>query len=127
MEEATKRGVVTYDEAKKETIKLVEAEFEKYREHFKDVTGVVVVFKLKLVDNKGDIHNINPRNYKEYFDWRTEVFTRDGFVCRNCGSEKKIEAHHIKQYEFHPELRASLDNGITLCHECHKKIPRKRR
>lgn len=57
---------------------------------------------------------------KEAKKWRISVFERDGFKCKICekvGGE--LNAHHIKQYAFHPELRLDIDNGITLCKECH--------
>jgi len=30
--------------------------------------------------------------------------------------------HHIKKWESHPALHYSINNGITLCKSCHKKI-----
>ena len=52
--------------------------------------------------------------------WRMLVFERDGFKCKICGKVGgELNAHHIKQYAFHPELRLDIDNGITLCKECH--------
>lgn len=56
----------------------------------------------------------------EYKEWRQRVFQRDGYTCRWCGSKKNIEAHHIKGKAAHPELMFDVDNGLTLCHECHR-------
>ena len=33
--------------------------------------------------------------------------------------------HHIKRYADNEELRTDVNNGITLCYECHKKTLRK--
>lgn len=59
---------------------------------------------------------------KKYHEWRTSVFRRDGYTCRGCGIRGgHLEAHHILPKSEFPELMFDLDNGITLCHECHKK------
>ena len=50
------------------------------------------------------------------------MFARDGYTCQAC--EKKgirVEAHHIKEQSNYPELRFDVNNGITLCRDCHKK------
>ncbi|WP_461247694.1 HNH endonuclease [Treponema sp. R6D11] len=56
--------------------------------------------------------------------WRKLVIERDKGICRLCHSSIRPEAHHIKPFRSHPELRYDLDNGITLCHECHLKLAR---
>lgn len=61
------------------------------------------------------------RQSAEYKNWRTSVFKRDDYSCVYCGSKKNIEADHIKQFAFYPELRFDIDNGRTLCHDCHAK------
>jgi len=55
-------------------------------------------------------------------DWRTAVFERDDYTCQRCGCRGgRLQAHHIKPYKDHPELRHDLTNGETLCVECHKQ------
>jgi len=49
------------------------------------------------------------------------VFERDEHTCQDCGQRGgKLNAHHIKSYIDHVELRLDVDNGITLCCDCHK-------
>jgi hypothetical protein len=94
--------------------------------------------KLKLSEShkgekhwnwKGGVTHIHKRirSSKEYKLWREAVFTRDNYTCIWCGSRsekgKKVFLHpdHIKPFAYYPELRFAIDNGRTLCIECHKK------
>ena len=80
----------------------------------------------------GDKHynwkgGITPLRKKLYFSleyklWRTAVFERDKYTCIWCGKIGGIlQADHIKPWRDYPELRFAIDNGRTLCVECHKK------
>lgn len=69
----------------------------------------------------------NSRGYKtgyysaEYKEWRMKVFIRDGFKCQSCGIiGTYLTAHHIKSFAHYPKLRFEINNGITLCEDCHK-------
>lgn len=75
---------------------------------------------------KGGITPINHkiRTSLEYKLWRKAVFDRDGYICIWCGvigNGKNLNADHIKPFALFPELRMAIDNGRTLCIECHKK------
>ena len=61
----------------------------------------------------------------EYKQWRYEVFKRDNFTCQLC-SEKggKLNADHIKPWSKFPDLRYDLNNGRTLCAQCHRGVTR---
>lgn len=60
-----------------------------------------------------------------YAKWRQMVLMADKYVCQECGSRKRLTAHHIRAWARHEELRYDINNGITLCHECHKKTYKK--
>lgn len=73
---------------------------------------------------RGGITPINNkiRQSLEYKLWRSLVFKRDSYKCVFGGEThgNRIEADHIKPFAFYPELRFDLDNGRTLCKDCHK-------
>ncbi len=58
------------------------------------------------------------RNTKEYRIWRVGVIRRDS-TCQCCGSLQDRHAHHINHATYFPEQKFIIDNGITLCGECH--------
>jgi 5-methylcytosine-specific restriction endonuclease McrA len=89
------------------------------------------------------------KNLEQYINWRKLVFTRDNYTCQECYQKSKgnIESHHIKSFsiifseflstysQFSPiedketlvrlaesyEPFWNIDNGITLCKDCHDK------
>lgn len=61
------------------------------------------------------------RHSLEYKLWREAVFERDDYTCIWC--EQKggtLNADHIKRFSDFPELRFAIDNGRTLCYNCHR-------
>ena len=68
------------------------------------------------------------RHSMEYRLWRRAVFERDNYTCIWCGlkfikgvtGDVKLEADHIKPFAYYPELRFAIDNGRTLCVDCHR-------
>ena len=63
------------------------------------------------------------RNFKDpkYVRWRDAVMARDNYTCVLCGKQGgRLEAHHIKKWNDHPELRYNITNGVVLCQNpCH--------
>jgi 5-methylcytosine-specific restriction endonuclease McrA len=89
---------------------------------------------------KGGVTPLNHliRSCSKYTEWRMNVFQRDLYICQHCGKRGcYIEAHHIKEFAASKEENniTTLDdalvcdelwntnNGITLCKECHDRIP----
>lgn len=67
---------------------------------------------------------------KEFAKVKREVLIRDDYTCQKCkyditedySWETKVEVHHIVQANEEMALYLDLDNLITLCRSCHKKI-----
>lgn len=90
--------------------------------------------ECSIAAHKGDGHwnwkdGVTPelhrlRNTAEYHEWRLAVYERDYWTCQHCGKKERddIVAHHIKSFNDFPDLRHDVDNGITLCRSCHKKV-----
>lgn len=52
--------------------------------------------------------------------WRKSVFIRDNYTCQVCNKRgEKINAHHLNGYHWHEKGRYDVENGVTLCNECH--------
>lgn len=76
------------------------------------------------------------RSLHLYNEWRKSVFSRDNYICQDCGIKGcYLEAHHkIPLYQILEENNINtfddvfmckklwdIDNGITYCSNCHIK------
>ena len=89
--------------------------------------------KLKVL--KGEHHlwkgGITPENRKirtslEMKLWRKANMERDNFTCQKClimGG--RLNVHHINNFADFKELQTSIENGITLCLNCHIEFHKK--
>lgn len=64
----------------------------------------------------------SPRMTVEYRRWRLKVLKRDGCECRRCGSKENLEVHHVLPFSNFKNHRFIVENGRTLCVECHAYI-----
>lgn len=56
----------------------------------------------------------------DYKLWREAIFEKDKFICQWCKKfGGKLNADHVKMWAFRPTLRFELNNGQTLCENCH--------
>jgi hypothetical protein len=75
---------------------------------------------------KGGVSDINHhiRESGAYKEWRMAVYKRDDFRCLDCGEKGKyLNADHIYPFALYPRLRFDINNGRTLCEECHYRTP----
>lgn len=61
----------------------------------------------------------------DYKRFRSAVLKRDKHTCQMCNKRGKrtwLNVHHIIKWSSASTLRHDPDNGITLCHKCHKDV-----
>lgn len=76
---------------------------------------------------KGGISSENKiiRSGIEWRLWREAVYSRDNWTCRKCFNKGgRLHPHHIKNFAQYDELRFAIDNGVTLCINCHTEFHR---
>lgn len=59
------------------------------------------------------------RNDTRVRAWTKQIVSKG--YCEKCGSNKRLEAHHIIRWADYPKGRIDLQNGMCLCHNCHLK------
>lgn len=80
----------------------------------------------KLQDKGLSTERTKFQNSKEWKEVRDQCFTRDNHTCQWCTTRGgKLEAHHIKSWKDNLEVRLCLDNLMTLCVDCHRRLHRR--
>ena len=72
---------------------------------------------MEKPDISGEQYQQGPLLYEKNF--KTACQTRDGWKCRKCKTEKKLQVHHIKSRSEGGSDK--LSNLMTLCEDCHEK------
>ena len=55
--------------------------------------------------------------------WSQQIMKRDNYTCQICNQHGgNLNAHHLNGWNAFPEQRFDLDNGVTLCVDCHKEF-----
>lgn len=81
------------------------------------------ISKTKVMQTGGRSSvNARIRASMKYKNWRKSVFERDNYTCQECKQYSGVlNADHINPFALFPEMRFDIDNGRTLCLDCHKK------
>jgi 5-methylcytosine-specific restriction endonuclease McrA len=69
-------------------------------------------------------HTQEDKGMYEYKKFRKSVLQRDK-RCVLCKKSNELIVHHLNGYHWFEEGRYDVENGITLCQECHIKFHRK--
>ena len=109
-------------EMKANILAQVEAEIDAQLKTVKDGQGLGIIFRLVVQNSDLTFrHEPKARQSPEMKEWRQEVFRRDNYTCRECGTKNNICAHHIEEWAKCSAKRFDTSNGITLCRICHAK------
>jgi len=55
--------------------------------------------------------------------WRRDVLLRDEYICQICHDKNgRLIAHHIASWADFPDKRYDINNGMTVCTDCHTFI-----
>ena len=74
---------------------------------------------------KGGVTDLNKleRSGAKYKKWRESIFKKDDFTCQCCLKRGcDLNAHHILNFSDYEDLRYDINNGITLCENCHNVV-----
>lgn len=84
-------------------------------------------FDIKNFSKTDNIHKIL-RGKAMWKIWRKQLFERDNYICQMCGDRSKknhfvyLIPHHIKGVTYFPDEAFNVENGITVCLDCHRLI-----
>lgn len=86
-------------------------------------------YHLERISGENSVHwkgGVTPkatqlRTSLDYKNWVRQVYAKDYYTCQCCGKNINInkQAHHLYNFSDHENIRYDINNGITLCDECH--------
>lgn len=70
--------------------------------------------------NRTNIQRKKERKSNEDLKFINGVKKRDNYTCVCCGKRGgNLVSHHVNSYNHYKEGRYDINNGVTLCQECH--------
>lgn len=55
-----------------------------------------------------------------YSEWQASIREKYNYKCCICNSNNSIECHHLDGFNENIEKATDINNGVLLCHECHR-------
>ncbi len=80
-------------------------------------------YMIKYFEKLGKSFDMTSIQYKYALNyWSKTIKKLDNYLCKNCDSTDNLHAHHMMPKKDFPELSLDLDNGVTLCEDCHSEV-----
>lgn len=96
---------------------------EKNRQYSKEHPEIALKSQIKYMKKLGKSFDMTSTEYSYALNaWSKTIKKLDNNMCKNCGSTENLNAHHIMPKGEYPELSLDLDNGVTLCEDCHSEV-----
>jgi len=89
--------------------------------YHKNNPDILLKAQIKYLEKNAVPFNLNKKEYKRALMAWTRVINKRDKVCQVCGSDEKLEAHHILHRAGFLLLSFSEQNGILLCKNCHNE------
>lgn len=119
------KGNPNYQNAQKRVVcNFCNKEFYRPESQLKGELGKYCSHSCKGKDKTGEDSpvwkDINSETEKFTKQERRKILERDEYTCQDCGKENEnFNAHHIIPTSESEEKAHDIDNGVTLCIECH--------
>ena len=105
--------------------KKIKKRVKKYRKNNPEMVRKFAFTRYKL---ESETFGITADAYRyAIMAWKGVIMKRDGRKCVYCGKKgkkAKLEAHHIIYKKTNKAMALIENNGIILCHKCHKELHR---
>ncbi len=79
-------------------------------------------YSINHLNKLSVLFDMNSMEYKYALrSWSKAIKKRDN-ICKLCNSKENLHAHHIQPKNEFPKQSLDLDNGVTLCKNCHYEV-----
>lgn len=84
------------------------------------------MWNSELTEKERERQKRHARRYPGYQDFRKSVYERDKYTCQVCKSKSSgnLVVHHLNGFHWDTQARTDINNGVTLCSDCHNEFHR---
>jgi hypothetical protein len=106
---STRRGFILVDKGKAEIIK---SDDEPILGGYNNYTRPLIIRLFSYIKFHARLIRVN----------RARIYKRDNHQCVYCDSKKQLTLDHVIPKSIDQSKIFDIDNGITLCQECHMEV-----